>query len=945
MSDSGSAANALVLQSDGKIVAVGNATIGRRDAFAVVRYNKDGTLDSTFGIGGKVITAIGQTGDVANAVGIQADGKIIVAGKKRNGLINVIDVDFAVARYNSNGKLDSSFGINGIATTDFESRDDEAYSLSINSKGKILLAGFAQTAIGGDNFGLVQYNPNGSLDSTFGINGKVYTDVNANSGDAIHAVIFQTDGKILAGGNTSGKATKHDFAVVRYLENGKIDTSFGLNGIVITDFGGSDDYGRSLSLHTNGKIVIAGDLFDAQHLKVALARYTVNGIPDSTFGTDGKVTSSFDNKLEGAGSSVHVQPDGKILVTGGTGIQDDNGDIGLLNFALLRYNKDGSPDNGFGKNGVITTDFQGFNDLSNTSLIMPDGKILVAGYSSSTPEHTDFALARYERNALLNYNTLKGSVFIDNNLNGTREVDEPFYNNAKTVTIKRGIDTITAIANTGKFTLDVDTGSYITTVQPVVPYYNVVPSTFTTTHSNYFNTDSISFALQPIAGKNDLVICLIPVTAARPGFNIQYRIQWRNQGTKTFDDFTIQLVKPGSLNFISSSFVPTTINRDTLRWNFAGSNPFETGNIFINFKVAAPPATNNGDTLRLTATIFPVIGDVTPANNVSSLVQKAVGSYDPNDKSESHGGVIKPEHLTNGEFLTYIIRYQNTGTDTAFNVRIRDTLSNKLDWNTLEMISASHGYQLNIKNANQCTWSFNNIRLVDSIKNEGASHGYLVYKIKPKPTLAPGDTVYNLASIYFDYNLPVATNKERTTIANVVLPIKLLTFNAKKEGKNNVIDWSTTQQINFSHFEVERSVNGRDFIALGKVSANNMYRYGLTDYDPAKAINYYRLKMMDRDGSFEYSTVRTINNSGNFYVSIYPNPAKENLNVKIESDKKETLYLEIISLDGKVLVTKQAIVSSSTLVNINIKALAFGSHFLRVTSAGNEQTALRFDKL
>ena len=178
-----------------------------------------------------------------------------------------------------------------------------------------------------------------------------------------------------------------------------------------------------------------------------------------------------------------------------------------------------------------------------------------------------------------------------------------------------------------------------------------------------------------------------------------------------------------------------------------------------------------------------------------------------------------------------------------------------------------------------------------------------------------------------------------------MLPVKLLTFTAKREGKNNVIDWLITQQFNFSHFEVERSVNGRDFKALGKVSVNNMNRFGITDYQPAKVINYYRLKMMDKDGSFEYSTVRTVNNIGSFFVNMYPNPAKENLNVKIESDKKETLYLEIIGLDGKILISKTVTVSSSTLVNINIKVLASGPYFLRVKSAGIEQTALRFDKL
>ena len=151
------------------------------------------------------------------------------------------------------------------------------------------------------------------------------------------------------------------------------------------------------------------------------------------------------------------------------------------------------------------------------------------------------------------------------------------------------------------------------------------------------------------------------------------------------------------------------------------------------------------------------------------MVQQVQGSYDPNDKTETHGGIITPEQLAGDEFLTYLIRFQNTGTDTAFTVMIRDTLTNKLDWSSFEMLSSSHPYQLYMIKPHILEFSFPNILLVDSNKNEPASHGFVAYRIKPKSNLVVGDTVLNRAHIYFDYNLPVITNDELTVLRNTVI--------------------------------------------------------------------------------------------------------------------------------------------------------------------------------
>ena len=167
--------------------------------------------------------------------------------------------------------------------------------------------------------------------------------------------------------------------------------------------------------------------------------------------------------------------------------------------------------------------------------------------------------------------------------------------------------------------------------------------------------------------------------------------------------------------------------------------------------------------------MLPVIGDEVVTDNETKLVERVQGSYDPNDKTETHGGIITPEQLAGNDHLTYLIRFQNTGTDTAFNVIIRDTLTNKLHWSSFEMISTSHPYQLYMIKPHILEFSFPNILLVDSNRNEPASHGFIAYRIKPKSNLSIGDTVLNRAHIYFDYNLPVITNDELTILRNNVV--------------------------------------------------------------------------------------------------------------------------------------------------------------------------------
>ncbi len=264
-------AQAVAVQSDGKIVAAGSSGGGD---FALARYNADGTLDSTFGSGGKLTTDFGGF-DAASALAIQHDGRIVVTGRTGSG-------DFALARYNGDGSLDSTFGSGGKVTTDVGGFD-AALGVALQSDGKIVAVGGGGS---GSDFVVARYSANGSLDSSFGSGGLVTT--NLGGFEAATAVALQTDGKIVATGSTFSSGFQQ-FVLTRYNTDGSIDSSFGTDGKVLTDFGLGSGFGGALVIQPDGKIVAAGRAGS----DFVVARYNTDGSPDASFGSGGRATTDF----------------------------------------------------------------------------------------------------------------------------------------------------------------------------------------------------------------------------------------------------------------------------------------------------------------------------------------------------------------------------------------------------------------------------------------------------------------------------------------------------------------------------------------------------------------------------------------------------------------------------------------------------------------------------
>jgi uncharacterized delta-60 repeat protein len=321
----------VAIQSDNKIVVAGStrarAGFADDDDFAVRRYLQDGSLDPAFGTGGSISTDFAALGDIASAVAIQTDRKIVVAGNARSAS----GTDLAVARYNTDGSLDQTFGSGGKVTTDVAGGVDLGVAMQLQPDGKIVVLGRVSLAgsVVVDTPALVRYNSDGSLDASFGANGKV---LGAGNGPA-SALALQADGKILIAGSVNAGSSSSAFGLTRFLANGSVDTAFGTPTTTFFNTG-NGTIGRTVAVQPDGKIVLAGQAASGNSttFDVAVARYETNGNLDTAFATGGKLLVDFFAGTD-AGADVVIQPDGKIVIAGSA----RNGSF--TEFALMRVNQ------------------------------------------------------------------------------------------------------------------------------------------------------------------------------------------------------------------------------------------------------------------------------------------------------------------------------------------------------------------------------------------------------------------------------------------------------------------------------------------------------------------------------------------------------------------------------------------------------------------------------
>lgn len=363
---------AVAVQPDGKIIAGGELGefSGNTNSSILTRLNPNGTLDQSFGNAGKVVNSSQLH---LPALVLQPDGKIVTAAATANGGFST---NFAAVRYNPNGSLDGTFGSGGFAVNGA----GNAHAVVRQPDGKIIVVGDLPIYRNGSDFLLARFNADGSPDQTFGNGGRVTTSFTAGrtSADVALWAALQADGKIVV----SGYISCIEVVLVRYNPDGTIDGNFGIDGSVITpNFGAT---ATRVAIQPDGKILVGGGGF-------VIGRFTADGRVDRGFGANGKISGGFGTG-SGALHALTIDQSGRILAAGSVCYSG----TGNCVFALSRYTSAGLPDSTFGSNGFVLTSFTGCLDEANASAIQPDSKVVLGGYAAEPGcSYHDFALARY----------------------------------------------------------------------------------------------------------------------------------------------------------------------------------------------------------------------------------------------------------------------------------------------------------------------------------------------------------------------------------------------------------------------------------------------------------------------------------------------------------------------------------------------------------------------
>lgn len=395
------------------------------------------------------------------------------------------------------------------------------------------------------------------------------------------------------------------------------------------------------------------------------------------------------------------------------------------------------------------------------------------------------------------YNRISGHFFIDLNNNGIQDGGEPSLSNQKVTEQSTGRFAFSQ--QNGNYSVAVlDSGSY-TVSTPSLQWFSPNPISHSAYFSGILQSDSLNdFAFQPLGVFNDVCVSITPLGQFRSGFPASYQINYGNYGTTTITP-TVYFYPDTNVVFQSATLTPTQITPDSVLWSLPAITPFQTGSIIVtvNVDLGLPIGTliNSG------AHIEPFLSDDNPSCNNSYWEVFTTGSFDPNDILVDKTELTTTE-LSTSPWLEYIIRFQNTGNDTAFTVKILNPIdTNKLNLSSIEFVNASHPVNLNwINYQRNMEFRFDNILLPDSNINEPLSHGFVRYRIQPKTTLVAGDTIPNFAAIYFDFNEPVITNTAKTII---VLPTGLASTSLSKGGLL-VFPNPTNGNINISGYKLEQ---------------------------------------------------------------------------------------------------------------------------------------------
>lgn len=708
----------------------------------------------------------GSQNDVAQTTFQCSDGGIIFAGLTTS---NDGDVSGNHGTYPSSDawvvKTDSA-GVIQWQRPYGGTNDDSFYAGMELANGDLIFAGSTSSSNGdvlGLNFGLTRQiwlmrcNSTGTI-----LNQKLIGGTNV---DVAFNIIQTVDGGFAIAGASNGSGNEIDTAYGNWdMTIAKFDSVLNFEWAHV--YGGTDvEQAYDLIQTNDGNFVMAGisssnDIFISGN----------NGLSDyCVIKTDSIGNFIWQKSLGGSGfeqaNTVIEDANGNFIIAGYGGGSTD-GDISNPldgNDAWIACVDSGSTllwERSLGG---------GSGDSFSECYRSNDGFIILGGYSGSRDRDVnnqldpigfdkDFWLLKIDDQP----NSVTGKVFADLDSDLTQDPQEP------SVPIHQILDqnssNRTYSRSTGFYQLDVSGPGTVIAGPAPVDYYTSVPLNHSILFAGFNQVDSLNdFAFQPTGNFNDLQVTLTPVTPLRPGFDVHYHLEYTNTGTTTING-SVAVAFPWELTYLSATTTPDQVTSDSLVWQFTGLAPFQQVSIEINFNVtsAIPIGWN---TLSI-ANIEPLANDFNPINNRDSSSEVVVGSFDPNDISVD----IKIINASlSAPFLEYTIRFQNTGNFPASFVRVTNPISSKLDMSTFELMATSHPATYSyIQHSGNMEFFFDNINLVDSTTNEAESHGLIKYRIKPVSPLVSGDTIKNIAYIYFDYNMPVVTNLVSTRIITIV---------------------------------------------------------------------------------------------------------------------------------------------------------------------------------
>jgi hypothetical protein len=392
--------------------------------------------------------------------------------------------------------------------------------------------------------------------------------------------------------------------------------------------------------------------------------------------------------------------------------------------------------------------------------------------------------------------SIQGKNKLDSNNNGCDVLDIN-YPNLK-LSFSDGTYSGNLISDTsGNYHYEVQAGTH--TIIPILEnptYFNVSPTTVSVTFPTQASPFTQNFCIVPNGTHPDLEVTLLPLQPARPGFDAKYKIIYKNKGNTMQSGVVNLTFNDGVLDFVVANPLTSIQTANNLSWNFTNLKPFETREIAFTLNVNSPtetPAVNSGFVLVYKATITSSATDETPMDNTFDFNQTVVNSFDPNDKTCLEGTTISSSLI--GEYVHYMIRFENNGTYQAKNIVVKDMIDlSKFDISTLVPTSASHSYTTKISEGNKVEFIFESINLpFDDVNNDG----YIAFKIKTKPTLVVGDSFTNEASIFFDYNFPIVTNKATSTFKTLGMQDFEFSsyFRIYPNPVNEILNIATTKEI------------------------------------------------------------------------------------------------------------------------------------------------------